>query len=145
MAWEQGYIIHICMHTCTHTCATPPSPPLPPSHTHTHTHMHGHALTHIQPLIPTPCTPGDADLLLQRMCSSSPQFEVFGSVVTTKDFIRSCYDTFQPLLKEKAHEVGSSSVHRLYRSVLIAGICSLIFTETSEILVKCTGILMKSW
>ncbi len=58
-----------------------------------------------QPLLPSPCTPADARLLVERHSGTDPDLRQFGGVITTKAFLQSCVDSFQPLLKEKAHEV----------------------------------------
>lgn len=70
-------------------------------------------LSALQPLLPSPCTPADAELLVQRLCGTDPALRQFGGVVTTKAFLQSCFESFQPLLKEKAQEVDCSPHRRM--------------------------------
>ena len=59
----------------------------------------------IQPLLPSPCTPSDAELLLHHVGSSQPDLQLFSSVATTRKFLRSCCDHFKSLITERAQKV----------------------------------------
>lgn len=60
-----------------------------------------------QPLLPSPCTESDAELLLRHLSSSQPDLQLFGSVAATKSFLRICCDHFKPAILEKAQAVSS--------------------------------------
>jgi hypothetical protein len=58
------------------------------------------------PLLPSPCTPSDAELLLHHVGSSQPNLHLFGGVATTKSFLRICCEHFKPMIVEKAQKVA---------------------------------------
>ena len=62
----------------------------------------------VQPVLPSPCTVADAELLLQHVCSSPAFRELrrFGSVAASSAFLQSCLKLLQPLVPEKALKVG---------------------------------------
>ena len=59
-----------------------------------------------QPLLPSPCTPEDAQLLVQKKYSVNPDLKVVGGFLIRKSFVQSCFDHFQPFVQEKAQKVG---------------------------------------
>ena len=58
-----------------------------------------------QPLLPSPCSLQDGELLLQKYSKSFPKLTMVGTVACAKGFMRKCIDLFRPAMKEKAKRV----------------------------------------
>lgn len=59
-----------------------------------------------QPLLPTPCTPEDAQLIIHKKYASDSDLKLFSNYIVTCKFMKTCCDSFLPLIKEKAIKVN---------------------------------------
>jgi hypothetical protein len=59
------------------------------------------------PLLPSPCTPHDVELLLKTYLRVQPDLRIFGSILTTKTFMHNCCDLFKPTIAERAEKTAS--------------------------------------
>lgn len=58
-----------------------------------------------QPLLPAPCTPEDAISLVQKKYSGNPDLKSIGPILIAKTLVQTCFNHFQPIIKEKAQKV----------------------------------------
>ena len=100
-----------------------------------------------QPLLPSPCTRSDAELLLHHVGESQSGLEFVGSVVFTKAFLTSCLEHFGPIIKERAQKVGvqsNKSVVLMHCILFLFFICNIwvILLKCSQVTVCLSSFLL---
>jgi hypothetical protein len=60
--------------------------------------------TDVVTILPSSCSEHDVELLLERFSKKRSSIMIFGTVVCSREFLKSCMDSFKPLMVDKAKQ-----------------------------------------